>query len=58
MDRPNWVIQMDDGGFEKNGGNGSEVKWTDSRYFVMIEPKDLADGLAVEMGKERKQGRI
>lgn len=56
MDRPNWVIQMDDGGFEKNGGNGGEVKWTDSRYFVTIEPKDLADGLAVEMGKERKQG--
>lgn len=34
---------------EENGENGDETKWTDSRYLVMVETKDLVDGLAVGM---------
>ena len=49
MDKPSWFLQMDNGGLEEISGNGGEVKWTDLRYFTMTEPKDLADGLAVEM---------
>jgi len=48
MDKPSWFLQMDNGGLEEISGNGGEVKWTDLRYFT-TEPKDLADGLAVEM---------
>ena len=49
MDKPSWFLQMDNGGLEEISGNGGEVRWTDLRYFTMTEPKDLADGLAVEM---------
>ena len=55
MDKPSWFLQMDNGGLEEISGNGGEVKWTDLRYFTMTEPKDLADGLAVEMWKEESR---
>lgn len=29
----------DGGVLEENGGNGSETKWTGSKYLVIIEPK-------------------
>lgn len=32
-----------------------EVKWKDSRYLVMVEPKDLADGLALGVWKEESR---
>lgn len=50
MDKPHGFFRWIMGGLEEiSAAMEVEVKWTDLRYATMTEPKDLADGLAVEM---------